>query len=102
MEEFEKTISEVIGERERARVVHDIEREKIAGERAQAIDDLGAAEAAFNDVKRKLDRTKEVISGFQDSEDRLKTTLQDWTVKANKAEERYEVLKTHAESKLNE
>ncbi len=102
VEEYEKTISELISERERGRVVHQIEREKMASARAQTMEDLSSAEAAFNDVQRKCERTKEVISSFQAEEERLKADLQDVTVRAKKAEERYEVLKAHAEGKLGE
>ena len=50
--EFERTISDLISDRERARVVADIEREQLVSDRAQAMEDLAAAEAAFNDVHR--------------------------------------------------
>ncbi len=100
--EYERTISELISDRERQRVVRDIDRERLAGERAQAAEDLAAAEAAFNDVHRKCDRTKEVISAFQATEDELKVRLEEVAAKARKAEERFQVLKAHAEEKLAE
>ena len=52
MEEYEKTLSEIVSERERDRVVHDIEKEKITAERNQVLEDLQAAERSFNDVHR--------------------------------------------------
>ncbi len=52
VEEYERTISEIISERERARVLHDIEMEKITSEKNQTIDDLKSAERAFNNVHR--------------------------------------------------
>lgn len=52
VEEYEKTISEVISEREREKVVHEIEKDKLASQRDRVIDDLKSVERAFNDVHR--------------------------------------------------
>ena len=52
MEEYEKTISEVISGRERDRVLHEIAKEKIEDQRDQVFRDLKSAEDAFNDVAR--------------------------------------------------
>ena len=80
----------------------EIERERIMGERNQIFEDLQAVERAFTDLHRKYERTKEVIAGFKSNEDVLKTSLKDLTSKYKKEEERYEVLRTHAETKLEE
>ena len=50
--EYERTISEVIADRERDRVCHQISTEKLARERDQTLEDLHSAERAFNDVHR--------------------------------------------------
>ncbi len=52
MQEYEKTISEIIADRERERVCNEIEKEKLAREKDQVADDLQSAERAFNDVLR--------------------------------------------------
>jgi hypothetical protein len=52
VQEYEKTISEIIGDRERERVCMEIEKEKVARDRDQTLDDLHSAERAFNDVHR--------------------------------------------------
>ena len=52
MEEYEKTISEVISEREREKVVHEIEKDKLASQRDHVVEDLKSVERAFNDVHR--------------------------------------------------
>merc|ERR1719187_457976 len=102
VEEFEKTISQLIAERERERVCQEIERERVTAERNQVMDDLQAVERAFNDLHRKYERTKEVITGFKDNEDMLKTSVEDYNKRFRKTEERYELLKTHAETKLQD
>ena len=50
--EYEKTISELISDRERERVCGQIDREKLQNERDQTLEDLHSAERAFNDVHR--------------------------------------------------
>ena len=52
LHEYERTISEVVAERERERVVHEIEKEKIAAGRDAVLQDLQSVEVAFNDVHR--------------------------------------------------
>merc|ERR1711997_1182626 len=95
-------ISEVIADRERERVCHEIDKEKVARERDQILDDLHSAERAFNDVHRKYERTKEVIAGFKKNEDSLKARVAEDSAKLKKAEHRFEALRSHAEGKISE
>merc|ERR1712029_842449 len=101
-EEFEKTISQLISEKERESECNVIARERLQTERAQILEDLQAVERAFNDLHRKYERTKEVMGGFKSNEDVLKRTVEDLTIRYKKGEERYEMLKEHAETKLSE
>ena len=50
--EYEKTISEVISDREREKVCDEIAKEKLKQQRDQTLEDLHSAERAFNDVHR--------------------------------------------------
>jgi len=102
VEEFEKTISQLIAEKEREAVCNQITREKLLTERNQILEDLQAVERAFNDLHRKYERTKEVVAGFKSNEDVLKRTVEELSTRCKKGEERYEMLKDHAEMKLNE
>merc|ERR1712111_234322 len=102
VDEFEKTIQQLIQDKERSQVVTEIERERILYERGQIFEDLQAVERAFTDLHRKYERTKEVIAGFKSNEDVLKASLEDLTSKYRKEEDRYEVLRSHAELKLEE
>ena len=52
MQEYEKTISEIISDRERERVCQEIEKEKLIRERDQALEDLRASERGYYDVLR--------------------------------------------------
>jgi len=102
VEEYEKTISQLIAERERERVCHEIEKDRVMLERNQVLDDLQAVERAFNDLHKKYERTKEVVSGFKGNEDMLKASVEDYIKRFRKSEERYDLLKTHAETKLQD
>merc|ERR1712142_1160710 len=102
VEEFEKTIGQLIAEKEREQVCHEIERDRVQNERNQILEDLQAVERAFNDLHRKYERTKEVVAGFKANEDTLKSTVEDLSSRYKKGEERYEMLKEHAETKLSE
>jgi len=99
--EYEKTISEVISDRERERVCHEIAQDKLKQERNQTMDDLQSAERAFNDAHRKYERTKEIIGEFKRNEDLLKEQVKNISEKLKKSEDRFELLKSHAEEKLN-
>ena len=97
VEEFEKTISQLISEKERESVCNVITRERfveqlsfikvslpdtrLQTERAQILEDLQAVERAFNDLHRKYERTKEVVAGFKSNEDVLKRTVEDLTIR---------------------
>jgi chromosome segregation ATPase len=63
---------------------------------------LQAVERAFKDLHKKYERTKEVINVFKSNEDVLKTTVTGLCNRYKKGEERYDLLKTHAETKLEE
>merc|ERR1712227_833928 len=102
VEEFEKTIAQLISEKEREQVCNEIERDRIQNERNQILEDLQAVERAFNDLHRKYERTKEVVAGFKSNEDVLKRTVEELSTRCKKGEERYEMLKEHAETKLSE
>ena len=59
--EYEKTISELISdkEKEKGQLENDVAR--MISEKNQAVDDLRNVEAAFADVHRKYERTKQVV-----------------------------------------
>ena len=54
LKEYEKTISELIAEKEKEREKFEIERRRLEEERDQAAQDLQNVEAAFADVHRKV------------------------------------------------
>ena len=63
MKEYEKTISELISDKEKSKSRFEAEREGLLGERDQSVTDLRNVEAAFADVHRKYERAKTVVEG---------------------------------------
>jgi len=100
LKEYEKTISELIAEKEREKVTYEEDRLRLMAERDQATDDLKNVEAAFADVHRKYERTKSVVEGFKQNEDTLKRYIDEYKGKTKKQDEKYERLKMHAEDTL--
>merc|ERR1712179_179259 len=100
--DFETTIGQLINEKERENVACQIEREKAEEERNQILSDLPDVKRAFKDLHKKYERTKEVINALKSNEDNLKANVTDLSTRFKKGEERYDLLKTHAETKLEE
>lgn len=100
LKEYEKTISELIAEKEKERARHEEERSLLSAERDQAAEDLKNVETAFADVHRKYERTKTVVEGFKTNEETLKRMIEESEIKLRKQDQRYELLKSHAEETL--
>ncbi len=101
LKEYEKTISELISEKEKEKTRFEEERAALLGERDQAAEDLKNVETAFADVHRKYERTKTVVEGFKANEETLKRLIEESEVRLRKQEQRYEMLKAHAEETLD-
>jgi len=100
LKEYERTISELIGEKERERQTFEEERSSLASERDQAAEDLRNVEAAFADVHRKYERTKSVVEGFKQNEETLKRCVEEYQGRLRRQDQKYELLKAHAEETL--
>jgi hypothetical protein len=100
--QYEETISNLITNNKDAKGKLEEEIHKLQEEKDQAVIDLNNVETAFADVHRKYERTKQVVDGFKSNEDQLKKHVEDYKAKLSKSEQRYEILKQHAEDKLEE
>ena len=101
LKEYEKTISELIAEKEKEKHRFEVEREALSSERDQSVTDLQNVEAAFADVHRKYERAKTVVEGFRQNEETLKKCLEESEQKFLRQEEKYERLKAHAKETLD-
>ena len=76
--------------------------QRMVAEKEQAVKDLQNVEAAFADVHRKYERTKQVVEGFKKNEEQLKAYVEVYQSKLSKQDQKYQMLKDHAEEKLEE
>ena len=102
LKEYEKTISDLISEKENEKKRMDLDIQGAISEKNQAIEDLHNVEAAFSDVHRKYERTKQVVEGFKKNEEELKQFVEEYKDKLRMSDQKYNMLKTHAEDKLEE
>merc|ERR1719309_546488 len=100
--EYEATITQLIEEKERETVRLQMEREKVEKDRMLVLQDLQAVQQAFKDLQNRYERTKELIGNCKFKEDKLKSQVKELSSRFKKGEERYEVLKTDAESRLKD
>ncbi|CAK1552245.1 unnamed protein product [Leptosia nina] len=101
MEEYERTISSLIGERESEAKRWTEEKVTLLRERDEAASHLASMEHAFNDVHIKYERCKVIIQGYKSNEETLKRTVEENTDAIQKLEARYETLRQHAMQQLN-
>ena len=102
LKEYEKTISDLIAEKENEKKRMELDIESAINEKNQAIEDLHNVEAAFSDVHRKYERTKQVVEGFKKNEEQLKQFVDEYKDKLKMSDQKYNLLKKHAEEKLEE
>ena len=100
LKEYEKTISELISDKEKSKSRFEAEREALLSERDQSVTDLRNVEAAFADVHRKYERAKTVVEGFRQNEETLKKCLEESRLELMRQEEKYDRLRRHAEDTL--
>ena len=99
MDEYERSISRLVAERERDRADLE-EKAKMKEELQAASQHLSNTEAAFNDVHQKYERLKGVVAAYKSNEAVLKESVQENVETIKALENRYEQLKSHAMAQL--
>ncbi|XP_011687811.1 PREDICTED: myosin-4 isoform X2 [Wasmannia auropunctata] len=100
VEEYEKSISRLLTERERDRTSFEQDKAKLQEELQAANHHLTNTEAAFNDVHQKYERLKGVVSVYKNNETVLKESIQENVDTIKTLETRYDQLKEHAMAQL--
>ncbi|KYM80820.1 Transforming acidic coiled-coil-containing protein 1 [Atta colombica] len=100
VEEYEKSISRLLTERERDRTSFEQDKIKLQEELQAANHHLTNTEAAFNDVHQKYERLKGVVSVYKNNETVLKESIQENVETIKTLETRYDQLKEHAMAQL--
>ena len=97
VDEFEKTINQLVMEKEREeicqqivmerlwrmqrKIIHNFSYSRIVGERDDVVMDHQNVEKAFADLKHKYERTKQVVTELQMREDNLKQSVESLTTR---------------------
>ncbi|CAD1468977.1 unnamed protein product, partial [Heterotrigona itama] len=100
VEEYEKSISRMLTERERNRAHFEQEKAKLQEELQATNVHLSNTEAAFNDVHQKYERLKGFVSVYKSNETLLKESIRENLETIKGLEMRYDQLKNHAKTEL--
>ncbi|KAB5582203.1 hypothetical protein PHYPO_G00184440 [Pangasianodon hypophthalmus] len=100
--EFEAVIAQITAEHKQKDELAQAELSRVLQEKQQLAKELSDMERSFSDVVKHLDRRKEVIDGFKKNEETLKQCAQSYLARLQKEEQRYQMLKTHAEEKIDQ
>ncbi|XP_063977620.1 transforming acidic coiled-coil-containing protein 3 isoform X2 [Diachasmimorpha longicaudata] len=100
VDEYEKSISRLVAERERDKKSLDGEKGALMAELQETKDHLMASEAAFNDVHAKYERLKIVVNTLKNNESALKESVAENVEIIKALENRYEQIKSHAAARL--
>lgn len=100
MEEYEKSISRLLTERERDRTSYEQNTAKLQEDLRGTNQHLTISEASFNDVHQKYEKLKGVVSVYKNNETVLKESIQENVETIKTLETRYDQLKEHAMAQL--
>ncbi|CAB1445032.1 unnamed protein product [Pleuronectes platessa] len=98
--EFELMIAKIMADQEKEREVAQAKLNEALLEKEQTSSDLNAMERSFSELFKRLEKYKDVIEGYKKNEETLKACAQDYLVRIKKEEQRYQMLKAHAEEKI--
>ncbi|XP_043827280.1 transforming acidic coiled-coil-containing protein 3 [Dromiciops gliroides] len=101
VEEYEGIITQLVADAQKQKEATKAEIQKILSEKQQITADLNSMEKSFSDLFKRLEKQKEVLEGYQKNEEALKKCVEDYLLRIEKEERRYQALKAHAEEKLN-
>ena len=100
--QFEETIEQLLKEKAREKQSLRAGIEKKMEEKEQVRSEVSDVERANKDLSKKYSRTKEVIQAHMASEAGLKVEVEEMSSRHKRGGERYQLLKTHAETRLEE
>ena len=98
--EYEKTIEQLLDEKTKQRSVLTSQAENRRAELGQVKIEIEDVKRATRDLNKKYSRTREAISGYMTAEAELKGKAETLVSRVKKGGERFEMLKTNAETQL--
>lgn len=100
MGEYEKTISQLIAEKEREKTSREATLQGTIKERDQAVEDLKEVERAFSEFHKMYERNRAAAESLHKNEEALKKALAAYQERLQQEQHKYETLKLHAAQKL--
>ena len=98
--EYEKTIEQLLDEKTKQRSVLTSQAEDKRAELGQVKIEIEDVKRATRDLNKKYSRTREAISGYMTAEAELKGEVETLVGRVKKGGERFEMLKADAEAQL--
>ncbi|XP_028403223.1 transforming acidic coiled-coil-containing protein 3-like [Dendronephthya gigantea] len=102
MMEYEQTMAQMIKDRESEKSQQERSNSEIVNERDQLQRDLHNTEKSFAHLHEKFGKLKTAVESYRKNEDVLKKVVKDLQEDVKNSEAKYQVLKGHAEQKLQE
>ena len=104
VEEFEKTINQLMEEKEREEVCQQIILDRILNEKEDIVRDHKNVERAFGDLTDKYERARNIVPGLKICEDKLKESVDELSARyvlftLNNSLSDFEMLRYNAEEK---
>ncbi|XP_061847801.1 transforming acidic coiled-coil-containing protein 3 isoform X3 [Colius striatus] len=100
--EFEVTITQIMEDAQKQKEFSKKEIQKIVEEKQHVISDLNSMEKSFSELFKRFEKQKEVLEGYHKNEEALKKCAEEYLARIKKEEQRYQILKAHAEEKLHQ
>ncbi|KAK3914337.1 Transforming acidic coiled-coil-containing protein 2 [Frankliniella fusca] len=100
MKEYEKTISRLVAEKSQEKAALEEKQVELVKDRDQAQQHLNNMEIAFSDIHTKYERLKSVVTALKKNEETLNAALAEKQENFDKMQNMYDMLKSHAVSKL--
>lgn len=100
MVDYEKTISQLIADKEREKANMEATIQNTIKERDQAIEDLKEVERAFSEFHRMYERNRAAAERLQQNEQVLKKSLDAYKERLQHEQQKFEALKLRSAEKL--
>ncbi|XP_029983241.1 LOW QUALITY PROTEIN: transforming acidic coiled-coil-containing protein 3 [Sphaeramia orbicularis] len=98
--EFELLIAKMMVDQEKEREEAQKKLNAALQEKEQVANDLNSMERSCSELFKRLEKYKGVVEGYKKNEETLKACAQDYLARIKKEEQRYQMLKVHAEEKI--
>nr|CAD7586245.1 unnamed protein product [Timema genevievae] len=100
LDEYEKTISRMVADKEQEQRTHDAKMAALLQEKTEAKEHLDNLEIAFSDIHKKYEKCKDMLEGLRKNEEILRSSLAEHQATLHAQEQKYDALKNHAMMQL--